>query len=60
MKRQLREQSLAHQFAHHATVHIRQAHVSATESEGQLFVIQPQLMECSGVDVVNGKGVFDH
>ena len=44
MKRQLREQSLAHQFAHHATVHIRQAHVSATESEGQLFVIQPQLM----------------
>src|SRR5437764_130701 len=47
------------QFPHHAAVYVGEAYVSAAEPVDEPAVVQPQLVQDRGMDVVDHKGVLD-
>src|SRR5262249_38686171 len=51
--------SRSQQFLHHPAVHVGETHVPAAETEREPLVIQPELVQDRGVDVVNCQRVLD-
>ena len=44
---------------HHTAVHLREAVIAAAVTEGKAFVVEAQLVEDGGVDVVDVDGIDD-
>jgi hypothetical protein len=53
------EWNSAQNVAHDVPVDVGQAEITTAESEGQLFVIQPQQVQYRGMQVVHRADVFD-
>ncbi len=46
-------------FPHHLTVHIREPEVAPLEAEGQPLVVEAELMQDRGVEIVDVDGALD-